>query len=111
MQWLENLQLISIMSIIGKILEKFVKNHLVDFFESNELFYNLQFGFHANRSTSDAVFYLVDEILKSRNKGLYTSTAFLDLIKVFNCIDQEILLCKLEHYGIRDICMNGLGIF
>lgn len=36
-QGLDNLQPTFIVSIIGKILEKFVKKQLVDFFESNEL--------------------------------------------------------------------------
>lgn len=38
---LDNLRPISILSLIGKILEKYVKKIIVQFFEENELFYNL----------------------------------------------------------------------
>lgn len=42
---LDNLRPISILSLIGKILEKRVKDDLVKHFENNNLFYDLQFGF------------------------------------------------------------------
>lgn len=47
---LDNLRPISLLSILGKIIEKFVKVQLVNFFEENDLFFNYQFGFRANRS-------------------------------------------------------------
>lgn len=103
---LDNLRPISILSIIGKILEKFVKNIIVNYFEENDLFYHLQFGFRTGRSTIDAVYYLVDKILKNKNVGLYTSVAFLDLTKAFNCVHHGLLLEKLSHYGLKGTVLN-----
>lgn len=43
-QFLGNLRSNSIMSSLGKILEKFVNEQLVDYFESNDIFYEYQYG-------------------------------------------------------------------
>lgn len=103
---LDNLRPISILSIIGKILEKYVKNWLVRFFEENGLFYSLQFGFREGKSTMDPIFYLTDKIMKNRNNGMYTTVAYLDLSKAFNCVNHDIMLKKLHHYGIRNTVLN-----
>lgn len=57
---LDNLRPISILIILGKVLEKIVKLQVVHYFESNDLFYLYQFGFRKARSTSGAVFCLTD---------------------------------------------------
>lgn len=59
---MDNLRPISILSILGKLIEKFVKNVLVTYLKQNEIFYDLQFGFRAGRYTLDAVYYLSDKI-------------------------------------------------
>lgn len=103
---LDNLRPISLLSIMGKIIEKHVKEQLVNYFELNHLFFDYQFGFRANRSIQDAIFLLTDKILRARNNLLYTCTCYLDLSKAFNCVDHEILLEKLSNYGIKDICLS-----
>lgn len=103
---LDNLRPVSILPILGKIIEKHVKKQLVGYFEFNSLFYNLQFGFRSGKSIQDAIFVLTNEIFNARNRGKHTATAFLDLSKAFNCVDHCILIKKLEHYGIKGTCLN-----
>ena len=46
---------------------------------------------------------LVNDVLKSLDKGSVTLGVFLDFQKAFDTIDHAILAGKLEHYGIRGL--------
>ena len=42
-----------------------------------------------------------DSWLRAIDIGQYVGAIFLDLAKAFNCVNHDILLQKLDHYGIR----------
>lgn len=69
LQLLDNLQPISLLCIVGKLINKHVKNQIVKFFEENELFQNFQYCFRTGRSIHDAVFRLVYFLQRERNEG------------------------------------------
>ena len=60
-----------------------------------------QFGFRKNRSTDHA-----NSITKAIDEGKYTIGIFLHLSKAFDTVNHQILLNKLEHYGIRGLCLK-----
>ena len=76
-------------------------NRLYKFLESNKLIYSLQFGFRQNHSTSHALIHLTEEIRKQLDSGNFSCGIFVDFQKAFDTVDHEILLHKLNHYGIR----------
>lgn len=53
---LDNLRPISILPLLGKVLEKHAKSEIVKYFDRNNLFFRNQFGFRKNRSTFDTIF-------------------------------------------------------
>ena len=55
------------------------------------------------RTISDGFGCLVDKILNALEKGEYVFGLFLELSKVFNTINHQILLKKMEYYGVHDI--------
>ena len=78
---------------------------LIDFIDKNQILSKHQYGFRKNRSTELAIIELVDKIAKGIDQGKYT-LGFLDLSKAFDTINHKILIKKLEHYGIRGICLK-----
>jgi len=57
-------------------------------------------------STNLATIELVRKILRAINNSEYTIGVFLDLEKAFDLVNHELLLKKLEHYGIRGIALE-----
>jgi hypothetical protein len=63
--------------------------------------YNRQFGFRAKHSTS-----ITDKIQKAIEDNIYSCGISLDFSKAFDTVNHKILLCKLEHYGIRGVAKD-----
>ena len=96
----ENYRPISLLPAISKIFEKVVFNQLYEYFCTNNLFFQHQYGFRKKHSTNHAILELVDRILSEMDKGNNPITVFLDLSKAFDTLDHNILLHKLQFYGI-----------
>ena len=77
-----------------------------NFLEQTGQLYNSQYGFRTGHSCENAVSELLAEIIKGNQEGLYTVSMFLDLSKAFDTLEHEVLLKKLERYGIRGIANN-----
>ena len=92
---------ISLLSIFDKIMEKIMHERLYKFLELNNILYSKQFGFRKNNSTIDALIKITDKIRESVDKGKYGCGIFIDLCKAFDTVNHNILLLKMEHYGVR----------
>ena len=97
---------ISLLSAIGKLLEKVVSKRTTEFLVKNNVFSNHQFGFREGYSTEYAILDIYEKLLSNLDKGLSSCAIFLDLAKAFDSVDHEILLSKLSKYGIRGNALN-----
>ena len=101
-----NFRPISLLSNIDKIFEKLVHKRLTSFLLKHNLLFNKQFGFRKSHSTNQALITLTESIRKSLDNGDFSCGVFIDLQKAFDTVDHNILLRKLELYGIRGKCNN-----
>ena len=59
----ENYRPISLLSVLSKIYERVVFDQIYEYFHSNNLFYESQYGFRKGHSTEHALLELYDRIL------------------------------------------------
>jgi len=97
----QNYRPISVLPSFSKIFEKVVQCRLLSYLHSNSILCSNQFGFRKNHSTYMALIDLYDKISLAIDKNEFSMGIFIDLSKAFDTLDHNILLKKLEHYGIR----------
>ena len=94
---------ISVLPVVSKVLERVVHHQLHSFLSEHKLLNHYQCGFKRNHSTEFAAIAFSDCIRHGKDLRLLTGAVFIDLCKAFDSFDHEILISKLESYGLRDI--------
>ena len=98
---LGNYRPISILSLINKVFETILHKRLTKFWEKLNLFTAFQFGFRTKHFTNHAITCVYETILKELDHQKSVCGIFLDFEKAFDCVNHQILLDKLDDYGIR----------
>lgn len=99
--FVSNYRPIALIPIFSKIIEKIIYRSLNSFFETNDLLAKEQYGFRKNKNINKAIFELFSEIVSNVDKKNPISVLLMDMSKAFDHVNYDILIGKLERYGIR----------
>ena len=80
-----------------------MQKRLYSFLDQHDILFKNQFGFRKNNSTTYALIDLTEQIKESIDNKKYCSGVFIDIRKAFDTVNHNILLKKLDHYGIRGV--------
>ena len=72
---------------------------------------NVQFGFRQRRSADLQLLSTVHNLAPGLNEGIQTDVILLDFSKAFDKVSHQLLLLKLQHYGIRGQLFNWITSF
>ena len=98
---LNNFRPISLLNIFSKIFEKVMKVYLVGFLETHNVLSKSQYGFQRDKRTEDALKFFSSNIYKQLDTSNSVLSIFIDFSKAFDTVPHNILINKLNHYGIR----------
>lgn len=98
---MSNYRPISVLPVFSKILERLIFKRLYSYITEKDYFSKHQFGFRKKLSTEMALLTAVDKITQALDNREHAVGLFLDLKKAFDTVDSNILLQKLNRYGVR----------
>ena len=88
--------------VLADTVNKHLKDCLSDFLHNFELLHKTQSGFRAGHSCETALIHMIDSWLHAFDNGQMIGVVLVDFKKAFDLVDHQILLSKLEIYGIKD---------
>jgi hypothetical protein len=98
---LKNYRPISLISIVGKVMERCVYKHIYNFLLKNRSISSNQSGFTPGDSAINQLLYITNEFGKALDDGKEVRVVFCDISKAFDRVWHNGLLTKLKSIGIQ----------
>lgn len=107
----DNYRPISILPVLSKILERHIHDHLYNYLCENNLLYPLQSGFRKHHGTDTALIRVIDNLLFNLDNDQVSGLLLVDYRKAFDMVDREILLQKLNAYGLTPVARKWFSSY
>ena len=96
-----NYRPISLLSCVGKVLERCIHKHIISFLRQNDILSPSQSGFIPGDSTINQLLVIYNDLCSAFDEGITTQAIYFDISKAFDRVWHEGLLAKLKSVGIR----------
>ena len=100
---MKNYRPLSLLPSISKIFEKIVYKQIYKHFQEFDLFFDSQYGFREGHSCELAAIEFVEYLKSEIEKKHIPISIFLDLSRAFDNVNHEILIEKMNRYGITGV--------
>ena len=106
-----NYRPITKLPFLSKIFEKVIYSRLMNHFLTNNIISPYQFGFQKNVSTLDAIIHFTEFLYSALNNKQSCINIFIDYARAFETVNHEILIRKLERYGVQGNFLSLIASF
>jgi hypothetical protein len=101
-----NYRPVSLLSCMGKLMERCVHKYLYNYIIENRLLTTFQSGFIKGDSTVNQLTYIYNDICQALDEGKEVRAVFCDISKAFDRVWHKGLLFKLSRLGIKDSLLH-----
>lgn len=105
----ENYRAIASQSVIPKLVENLMSNHIM--FHASSKINHFQHGFVPRRSTTTNLASFCHHALSALENGSQLDVLYVDFSKAFDKVDHLLLLSKLRNLGLADLIIDWLSSF
>ena len=103
-----NYRSVSLTSVIFKLLETIIRDHMMDFLIKHKLINPSQHGFLKVRSCLTNLLCFFEEITKWVDDGSPVDAIYLEFEKAFDKVPHQRLILKLKSHGLGNSIINWL---
>ena len=105
----ENFRPVSVLTTTSKLFETIMNDQLYAYFEN--LFDKLLSAFRKGYSCQSLLVKFVENLKESLDKGHTAGAIFMDLSKAFDCLPHNLLIAKLNAYGLDSSACDLLASY
>ncbi|KAK3922305.1 RNA-directed DNA polymerase from mobile element jockey [Frankliniella fusca] len=105
---LSNYRPVANISVFAKIFEIVMEGKVRKYLYKFGILSRSQYGFIKDKNTTDAIVDFIDFTYEALDSKNFTCGLFFDMTKAFDLVDHDIVLMKLESYGIRGLWARTL---
>ena len=103
-----NYRTVSLTSVICKLVETIIGDHMMDFLIKHKLINPSQHGFLKARSCLTNLLCLLEELTKLVDDGSPVDAIYLDFQKAFHKVPHQRLIAKLKSHGMGNSIVNWI---
>lgn len=98
-----NYRPISVLPVVSRLFEKVIYDQLYQYLDKHKYLASHQSGFRSLHSVVTCLLKGTSDWYIDIDSGKYTAMIFIDLKKAFDTVDHQILLDKMQFYGITGL--------
>ena len=107
----KNYRPVALLPITSKLLERAIFSQLAEYLEDNDILHPSHHGFRTKHNTSTVLLQMGDVWLEALENNEISAVIMLDMSAAFDVVDHDILLGKLDLYGLQESAVSWFEIY